>query len=92
MKMTQNAYDNLRESYKDVLTADEIKQIFAEKNGIKERMQAARQKKRTYIIIWVLILIALYIILCFLSGGVSFNNIVSIASLEQTTRETASYK
>lgn len=92
MKMTQNAYDNLRESYKDVLTSDEIEQIFSEKNGINERMQVARQKKLTYIIIWVIILIVLYIILCFLSGGVSFNNIVSIASLEQTTRETASYK
>lgn len=89
MKMTKNAYDDLRESYKDILTADEIEQIFTGKNGINKRMQEARQKKLTYIIIWVIILIALYIILCFLSGGVRFNNIVSIASLEQTTRETA---
>lgn len=49
MKMTENAYDDLRKNYKDVLTVDEIKQIFSSENGVAHRVNEAKKKKRWYL-------------------------------------------
>lgn len=89
MKMTENAYEDLKMSYKDVLTADEIKQIFSSENGVVQRVNEARKKKRWYLFFWGLILIILFSVLLALSGGMDFTKIVPVESLQHATSETA---
>ena len=90
--MTKNAYDDLKENYKDVLTADEIKQIFSSENGVVQRVNQAKKKKRWYLFFWGLILIILFSVLLALSGGMNFTKIVPFENLQQATSETAVIK
>lgn len=90
--MTKNAYDDLKENYKDVLTADEIKQIFSSENGVVQRVNQAKKKKRWYLFFWGLILIILFSVLLALSGGMNFTKIVPFENLQQATSETAIIK
>ena len=90
--MTKNAYDDLKENYKDVLTADEIKQIFSSENGVVQRVNQAKKKKRWYLFFWGLILIILFSVLLALSGGMNFTRIVPFENLQQATSETAIIK
>lgn len=92
MTMTKNAYDDLKENYKEVLTADEIEQIFSNENGVVQRVNEAKKKKRWYLFVWGLILTVLFLVLLALSGGVNFTRIVPFESLQQATSETAAIK